>query len=166
MSNAQPGEVSHPESLSDIELIEYMLNRYHDVHRQQLPELIRLAQRVERMHGGHVHCPDGLSAHLERMLEDLEAHMQKEEQILFPMICRGIRDLAVHPISIMRGEHEEHAVALAEIDNLTRGLQLPDEACSTWRGLYQGLQMLKVDLQAHIRLENDVLFARIDGGNG
>lgn len=46
-------------------LIEHILTRYHDVHREQLPELIRLAQRVERVHGGHPQCPAGLSAHLE-----------------------------------------------------------------------------------------------------
>src|SRR5690606_20703142 len=111
--------------------IEYLLTRYHDVHRQQLPELIRLARRVERVHGGHVHCPSGLSAHLEHMEEELEVHMQKEEQILFPMICQGIRDLAVHAISTMRSQHQEHVAALDGIDCLTRGLQLPAEACST-----------------------------------
>ena len=29
-------------------LIEHILTRFHDVHREQLPELIRLSQRVER----------------------------------------------------------------------------------------------------------------------
>src|SRR5690606_22474987 len=82
----------------DNTLIEHILTRYHDVHRQQLPELVRLATRVELVHGGHPQCPAGLAAHLEDMSAELEAHMKKEEQILFPMISRGITGMAVGPI--------------------------------------------------------------------
>lgn len=38
---------------SNEELIEHILTRYHDTHREQLPELIQLSERVERVHGGH-----------------------------------------------------------------------------------------------------------------
>ncbi len=31
---------------SNEELIEYILTRYHDTHREQLPELIQLAERT------------------------------------------------------------------------------------------------------------------------
>lgn len=63
---------------SNEELIEYILTRYHDTHREQLSELIHLSERV---HGGHTACPAGLSAHLRRMAEVLEAHMAKEEWV-------------------------------------------------------------------------------------
>lgn len=157
---------SRLENLPDVELVEHLLTRYHDVHREQLPELIRLAQRVERVHGGHLQCPDGLSAHLEFLLEELEAHMRKEEQILFPLICRRVYEGAAYPVMIMRDEHEDHFAALDKLDRITHGLQLPGDACGTWHKLYEGLQVLKADLQEHIRLENEVLFARVDGGVG
>jgi len=151
------------ETASEEELIEHILNRYHDTHREQLPEMIRLAQRVERVHGSHPDCPAGLSAHLEAMQEDLENHMAKEEQILFPMITRGISGMARGPISIMRNEHEDHSAALARLGVLTNNLALPEEACGTWRKLYEDIAVFQVDLAAHIALENSVLFARIDG---
>ncbi len=152
--------------LSDMELIEHILTRYHDTHRQQLPELIRLAQRVELVHGGHVECPAGLTAHLEAMLEDLEGHMQKEEQILFPMISRGMKNAATNPVAVMRREHDDHGHALAEIGRITRGISLPQGACNTWRALYFGLATLQTDLMDHIHLENNILFDRIDGHLG
>lgn len=151
------------ETASEEELIEHILNRYHDTHREQLPEMIRLAQRVERVHGSHPDCPAGLSAHLEAMQEDLENHMAKEEQILFPMITRGISGLARGPISIMRNEHEDHSTALARLGMLTNDLALPEDACGTWRKLYEEIAAFQEDLTAHISLENSVLFARIDG---
>ncbi len=145
------------------ELIEHILTRYHDVHRQQLPELIRLSQRVELVHGGHPECPSGLADHLETMLAELETHMRKEEQMLFPMISRGMLDVAAGPVNMMRHEHDDHAESLRRIHELTRGINLPVGACNTWRALYLGLAALVVDLMDHIHLENNVLFNRIDG---
>src|SRR5574343_542416 len=71
------------------ELAHFILQRYHARHRQQLPELIRLARRVEQVHGDHPQCPTGLAEHLSHMEQELESHMLKEEQILFPMLCNG-----------------------------------------------------------------------------
>lgn len=151
------------EKASEEELIEHILNRYHDTHRDQLPDMIRLAQRVERVHGGHPECPSGLSAHLEAMQAELENHMAKEEQILFPMITRGISGMARGPVSVMRAEHEVHSTALARLDALTNHLKLPEDACNTWRKLYEQIAIFREDLNAHIALENSVLFTRIDG---
>jgi regulator of cell morphogenesis and NO signaling len=159
--SAPDGEVWS--GMSDTQLIEYILTRYHDVHREQLPELIRLAHRVERVHGNRADCPIGLTSHLESMCDELENHMLKEEQILFPMIIRGLQSAALHPVAVMRQEHDEHGEALAKIDLLTAGITPPDDACNTWCALYLGLQTLKTDLINHIHLENNILFNRIDG---
>ncbi|WP_295799488.1 iron-sulfur cluster repair protein YtfE [uncultured Microbulbifer sp.] len=145
---------------SDSELVEHLLQRYHQVHRRQLADLIHLAQKVENTHGDHPACPQGLADHLRTMAAELEQHMQKEEMILFPMLCRGQGDMAGGPIRVMLGEHDDHAAAIEQIDALTGGITLPDSACNSWRGLYTGLQAFTRDLQKHIQLENDILFAR------
>ncbi|MFC4259190.1 hemerythrin domain-containing protein [Marinobacter lacisalsi] len=143
------------------ELIEHILTRFHDTHRDQLPELIQLSERVERVHGGHTECPAGLAAHLRQMQEELETHMAKEEQILFPMITRGMGAMAGGPIAVMQSEHEEHAAALNELAKLTNNLTLPEGACGSWQRLYRGIAAFRDDLSNHIGLENDVLFARV-----
>src|SRR5690554_7602528 len=68
------------------QLIDHILHEFHERHRQQLPELIRLARRVEQVHGGDPEGPNGLADHLCDIHQALESHMQKEEQILFPML--------------------------------------------------------------------------------
>lgn len=85
------------------------------------------------------------------------------EQILFPMIARGIRGMAADPINVMRREHESHGEGLARLRALTGDMTPPDNACNTWRALYLGLEELVTDLMDHIHLENNVLFERIDG---
>lgn len=139
-------------------LIAHILERYHDKHREQLPELLRLARRVEQVHGSKPECPAGLAQLLADMQQELEGHMLKEEQILFPMLSRASAILPEGPISVMRSEHHLHGRALQMIDELTNNLNPPANACNTWRALYVGLAAFKNDLIEHIHLENNILF--------
>lgn len=142
----------------DERLVAHILERYHARHRQQLPELIRLATRVEQVHGRRADCPHGLTEHLHQMLQELDSHMLKEEQVLFPMLLNGFGRQAGGPISVMRFEHDQHGEALQRLYELTDDLRAPDDACNTWRALYRGLEELRDDLMQHIHLENNVLF--------
>ena len=150
------------ETMSPGELIDYILENFHAVHRQQLPELIRLAEKVERVHGDKPDCPHGLTEHLMQMAQELEMHMQKEEQILFPMVKQGAGSMILGPVSVMRHEHDDHGAALRKLEQLTHGIQPPSGACNTWRALYLGLQRLRDDLMQHIHLENNLLFEKIE----
>lgn len=148
---------------SAAELVDHILARYHEVHRQQLPELIRLALKVEQVHADSPDCPTGLADHLRGMQQELESHMQKEEQVLFPMLARGHGAMAGMPIMVMRAEHDDHGVALERLLASTNGITLPRAACNTWRALYLGLRAFKEDLMAHIHLENNILFENAAG---
>lgn len=140
------------------QLIGHILRRFHERHRQQLPELIRLSRRVETVHAERDECPHGLADHLEDMFQELESHMQKEEQILFPMLLRGLPPAALPPVTMMRYEHVQHGEALARMVALAHGLKQPSGACNTWLALLAGLQALREDLMQHIHLENNLLF--------
>ena len=142
------------------ELIEHILNRYHATHRAELPELVRLAARVEERHADKPAVPRGLHAALLELSGALEDHMQKEEQILFPLMRAGGHPMIAAPIGRMRFEHDEHGERLANLERLAHGFELPDEACPTWRALYAGLRKLIEDVHEHVHLENNVLFAR------
>ncbi len=140
------------------DLIDHILTRFHESHREEIPELIRLARRVEHVHAGRPDCPTGLADHLEAMLQDLQDHMAKEEEVLFPMLLAGNDAGAQAPISTLRHEHDQHGVALARLEALTDDITAPKDACNTWRALYAGLTKLREDLMQHIHLENNVLF--------
>ncbi len=145
-------------SASPGELIDYILRRFHEQHRQDVPELIRLARRVEQVHGERADCPTGLADHLEIMFQELLSHMMKEEQVLFPMLLAGNDGEARSPISLLRLEHDQHGEALARLEALTDDITAPADACNTWSALYAGLARLREDLMQHIHLENNVLF--------
>ena len=123
-----------------------------------MPELLRLAQRVEYVHGAKPECPVGLANLLAEMQMELEGHMAKEEQILFPMLASSNGGLPEGPIAVMRAEHVQHGGALAELERLTDNITPPVNACNTWRALYLGLAAFRDDLIQHIHLENNILF--------
>ncbi|PKP84643.1 MAG: hypothetical protein CVT80_06970, partial [Alphaproteobacteria bacterium HGW-Alphaproteobacteria-2] len=66
---------------------------------------------------------------------------------------------------VMRADHDNHDREVAEIRRLTHDLTLPEGACRTWTALYEGLAEFITDLNAHIRLENEVLFPQFEPKN-
>ena len=147
-----------PEATED--LIAVIETRYHAVHRRELPELARLARRVEAVHKANQAVPSGLADLLETMIAELDEHMQKEEQVLFPLMRRGGHPMIAQPIRMMLAEHDGHGAQLRELERITNDFLLPGDACSTWRALYLGAQKFADDLMEHIHTENNVLFPR------
>lgn len=140
------------------ELVEHVRHEHHDRIRERLPDLVRLAQRVEVVHAARPDCPRGLTEPLQTLHEALPAHLRKEERVLFPQLQMGLTPELEPLIAQMRSEHESHREALRRIDVLTDDLAMPDDACSSWQALVLGLRALRDDLEQSIRLEDEVLY--------
>jgi len=144
------------------EMTTYIEARYHARHREQLPDLAALAAKVEQVHADAPAVPAGLSALLAHLIGALEVHMKKEELILFPAIRRGGMPGIEAPIAVMRADHDDHGAEMERIRALTTDLTLPEGACRKWTALYQGLAEFIGDFEAHVALENDVLFPQFE----
>ena len=143
------------------DLIDFIVTRFHESLRSDLPALIEAARRVERVHGSKASCPRGLAAHLEHLDAEIQQHLAKEEQVLFPAIRSGSHGAQVHmPIRVMMQEHDDHGANLRRLRERATDFVPPPEACATWRALYSGLEALESELMEHIHLENNVLFPR------
>lgn len=141
-------------------LTDFIVKRFHEDLRKRIPELILLASRVERVHCDSPNCPKGLSSFLRFLMTEMENHMQKEEQLLFPMINRGQGKMAMMPVECMKNEHLEHGKNLERLRELANQFIVPEGACTTWKALYAGLDQLEEEIMTHIHLENHVLFVR------
>ena len=159
---ARRGETSPRwEQRSQAELADHIESHYHAALRRDLPPLIEAARKVERVHAQKPAVPAGLADVLTEFFDEMQSHMGKEEQILFPMIRRGARGEAVYmPVRVMESEHDSHREQLVKIRELTDDLRLPAHACATWTALYHGLETVEADLMQHIHLENNILFSR------
>ena len=145
-------------------IIEHILQRFHEPLRRDLPVLVSGARLVEAETSPDPLRPAGLADHLEQILMAVESHLAKEEKILFPLILAGRGGSAFMPIKVMMAEHEDHVANLQQTRVLTHDFTLPADASQAWRTLYRDLQRLEADLNAHIQLENNVLFTRVMSG--
>lgn len=153
-------------SLELVPLADYIERTHHQFTRAELSRLAPLAEKVRRVHGAR--RPE--LVHVERVLaalnEDLELHMFKEEQVLFPYIRRLALGLVPNapftnlsvPLRVMHQEHDRVGSLLEELAQLTESYQPPPDACASYRALYEGLAALQSDLHQHVHLENNVLF--------
>lgn len=145
-------------------VIDHILSAYHEPLKEELPRLEAMARKVNRVHGEK--DPERLQGLLDAFLSlkaDLDQHLPKEEQILFPMIRSGQGALAAGPIQVMEHEHETVGDTLRRLRELTNDYTVPAEACNTWRALWMGLADLERALHEHIHLENNVLHPRALG---
>jgi regulator of cell morphogenesis and NO signaling len=146
------------------DLIRHILTAYHAPLKEELPRLESMSRKVVEVHRDkRPEMLPELLAVFSGLKAELEQHMAKEEQILFPMIQRGQGAMAGGPISVMEHEHDSAGRALHRLRELTDGYDVPAEACNTWRALWHGLAALEDSLHQHIHLENNILFPRVLG---
>lgn len=143
------------------ELVNHILERFHQPLSDHINSVVAASEKVERVHAAKPSCPHGLAAHLRAIRDDLANHLAKEEQVLFPALLAGQRGgMLSGPVSVMMREHDDHGENLKRTRSLTKDFTPPEEACATWRALYEELERLEADLMEHIHLENHVLFPR------
>lgn len=152
-------------------LMDYILKIHHRGIRTRGPQLLELVRKVAQVHG-NVH-PELLELQqlIEESLTDLEAHLQKEEQVLFPylyelfevsaeggmlepMHCGSI----ANPIRVMHLEHEHEGDRYLHIRSLTDNFTTPADGCASYRLMMQELEVFVDALFEHIHLENNILF--------
>ncbi len=153
--------VEPDEAMTTDALIGHILERYHAMHREELPELIHLARKVEDVHQNHPEAPRGLATTLEAGFARLDAHMQHEETALFPQMQEASNAVPAPLLEQLRHEHGSHGEFLAELESLTNGFRPPEGACRTWKALYAGTRRFVNDVMEHVHLENNVLFRRL-----
>lgn len=158
-----PVEGPNPATLPPAELADYIVEVHHGFLRRELPRIHQMSQRVAQVHGGHTPSLVEVYKVYCELFRELDSHMMKEEQVLFPMIRTlsegGSAPMPLEgPLSVMVHEHEEVGNALAKLNELTSKYAPPQDACNTYRALFAGLADLEKDLHTHIHLENSILF--------
>jgi len=144
--------------IDPVALTHHIEQHFHARHREQFPQLIAWAEKVEAVHADQSQAPHDLAAALRRFFGELDDHMRKEEFILFPAMRRGGMPGIEHPIHVMRADHAGHIEEAHTIRRLAGDLILPEGACRTWTMLYEDLGQFLSDFGDHVRTENETLF--------
>jgi regulator of cell morphogenesis and NO signaling len=170
--DARPAPPDEPDfaSLGLEQLLDRILDTHHAFLHRELKPLGMLAHRVAAAHADTPPELGKLAHAYDYFREDLEAHLLKEEEVLFP----ALRELAgaqrlpsyfqgdLHvPLLVMEGDHQRAEQSLRFFRSATRGYVAPPEACDAWRSLAARLLALERDLHRHMHVENEVLHPRL-----
>ena len=154
-------------------LADHIVREHHVFTRDENARITALLEKVCSVHGAnHTELFD-IQKIFGIMRLELENHMLKEERMLFPYISLMESSLGFgqpvppapfgstrNPVKVMVSEHDAVAEQLREIRRLSSDLTLPEDACTTYRTLYEALDGLEKDLHEHIHLENNLLFPK------
>ena len=151
------------------ELCDNVESTHHAYLKEELPRLDFMARKVAMRHGDHRPELVELRDVFLVFKDELESHMAKEEQVLFPLcrrLDRGDASSPSHcgsvqnPIRVMIREHDDAGNALERMRDLTHGFVPPGDACNTYRAYFDALATLERDMHRHVHKENSVLFPK------
>lgn len=146
-------------------LADYIVNTHHSYVKASLPELLKYADKVAKVHGAHHPELFNILELVGEISQEMTEHMEKEEAFLFPYI----KQLALsktndgnvkQPIDLMEKEHQIVGKSLSDIRMLSQDYALPGDACASYGLLYKMLQEFEGDMFTHIHLENNILFVK------
>ncbi len=157
------------DAMSATELCDHIESNHHEFLKQHLPIVAQHANKVALVHGEREPYLKEIASVFTELKNELEPHMLKEEQILFPLIRQldGSTTLpeshcgSVHnPIRAMFMEHRAAGIALERLRVLSSNYVPPPHACNTYRALFDELMILEQDTHIHIHKENHILFPK------
>jgi regulator of cell morphogenesis and NO signaling len=154
-------------------LVGYILEKHHVFTKEEMERLTTLTEKVCSVHGQNHPELLRVKSLFQRLCDDLNPHMFKEEQVLFPYIIR-LEEAASrqqtpqrppfvtvrNPVRMMMLEHDTAGELLREMREATSNYTTPQDACISYKTLYQALEVFEQDLHQHIHVENNILFPR------
>lgn len=155
------------------QIIDHILQYHHVYVRTKARTLPLLAGKVASTHGQR--HPELIEvAHLtENLFDELEVHMRKEEDVLFPTILALVShqengtslprtrfDSIAQPIAVMERDHTRTGGVLFDLQRLTGDFIPPEEGCAAYKELYKELKDMQANTLEHVHLENNILFPR------
>lgn len=154
-------------------LTDYIINTHHRYIKDNVSIINDLAGKVAKHHGeNHPELPE-LEINIQRFLQDMMNHMNKEEGALFPKIKQLVANknnpgltvkmpagFVKDAVKMMQLEHEVAGEDLQFFRKITNDYLLPEDACNSYNLLFEKMKEFEDDLIQHIHLENNILFPK------
>lgn len=171
LSRAATDEVPAPwAAMEPEELVDHLVSTHHQYLWEELPRLSTLLEKIVSVHAERHSELHEVRRTFEETRADLEPHMKKEEEVLFPMIrelagadttpsfhCGSLRN----PISVMMFEHDRVGELLAQLRKISGDYEVPADGCASYQACYAGLAEFEADTHLHVHKENNLLFPAV-----
>lgn len=152
------------------ELVDHIETVHHRYLWAEMPRITALVDKIVSVHGDRHPELAEVQRLYNELRADIEPHLIREEQELFPMI----RELAattggpeshdaaiVAQIELLAAEHETVGDLLDELHRVTSGYTTPADGCASYAACYRALAELEADTHLHVHKENNLLFPAV-----
>ena len=155
-------------------LVEHLVRDHRSWRIKDFPLIQELFDRIDDRAGSMQ--PSGLVSlrrAFYRLRAEMEGHMSREENVLFPAIVdaeshvvtglagpRPVFGSMQNPITMLEDDHDHEDRFLAVMRDAAHDYRLPEDADENLRTLFGALQALEAAMHAHTRIESSILFAR------
>ena len=154
-------------------LVRYIVDLHHSYVRAEVPAINTGLNHLVNAHG-HAH-PElhQVRQVFSQLGADLLAHMEKEENILFPYIDELVAadrrtgpfppspfGTVANPVRMMEDEHQDALAGFERLRTLTANFAEPFDWPRSDAATLAALARFGMDLIEHIRLEDTILFPR------
>jgi len=173
LDDIQSGEQNNYSEWSLDFLIDYIVNNHHSFTRKKLPEIGAYTKKVAAVHGDRHPELKQIYHEFTLLHGEMINHLDKEEGLLFPYIKQLVEaekkgrspekpefGEAANPVAMMEHEHDEAGAVIKKIRELSDDFTPPEDACTTYRLLFENLEAFEKDLHKHVHLENNILFPK------
>lgn len=154
------------------QLIAYIVTTHHFYVKNTMPVILGQLEKLVSKHGERYPYLKRVLQLFSEVKNEMDAHMIKEERVLFPRI-KEITSMSLSnkemiypaayilaPIQVMEAEHDHAGQCLFEIRDITHHYTPPEDACTTHRVCLEALKAFEADLHQHVHLENNILFPK------
>jgi regulator of cell morphogenesis and NO signaling len=148
-------------------LADYIVNTHHKFVLKTLPELVYYTKKIASVHGQHHPELIEVAKLFEEISKELQQHLQKEEEVLFPAIRSAVQNstielksILISEIARMSSEHEFAGGAMDKINEITGGYRVPEDGCNSYQVAFKMLKQFEDDLHIHVHLENNILYPK------
>lgn len=163
----------HFEKMELDALVSHILHHHHDYMKRSMPVIHTHLSKIAGVHGERHPELHEVLRNFDAMMMDLEQHLLKEEEVLFPYIKTlvlakhepdhhhfGKTHFIENPIRVMLSEHDRAGELMGNIREFINGFELPADACTTYKTAFHQLKKFEEDLHLHVHLENNILFPK------
>lgn len=146
------------------DVISHIQKRHHAFLKQELPRLQQLVAKVAEGHGDDDPRLREVHAEFEKLAQDLAAHVDREDQELYPALLSDQQSDATRLADDLRSHFENSTDRFRRLKELTDGYVPAEWACNSVRAMFDALAQLEQDTDVHFQAENTAVLGRLNAG--